>query len=150
MKFYLRSDRDLMYDHNILVREYRKFYIWLSPNALTAAKRELLFIQMIEGLHQSEAEIMLLIKDQRLRQRFPSITEAMIREIWPTLVAPNPLTPETVVKIDQLTEDIDSTENEEEKDELIKKRRKELIANRKKQNMKKEAKASRKKTTDES
>lgn len=83
------TDKPLGMDHSLLEIEYRKFYVWLDKNVqLSQAKKEHLFIQLLENLHYTEAEVLLLVKNQNLRFRYPSITEDLIREIWPNLMPP--------------------------------------------------------------
>ena len=83
------TDKPIGQDHSLLELEYRKFYVWLDKNVeLSQAKKENLFIQMLENLHYTEAEVLLLIQKQNLRHRYPSITEELIRELWPNLMPP--------------------------------------------------------------
>lgn len=83
------DDKPIGHDHVLLEKEYRKFYIWLSPTQLTQTKKEMLFIQMLESLHPSEAEIMILVKDKKLQCRYTTITEDLIRETWEFLMPPS-------------------------------------------------------------
>lgn len=84
--FKKEKDKPVGVDHNILEHEYKKFYIWLGQNNLTQTKKELLFIQLLEGLHYTEAEVMCLIKDQHLKYRFPSITKKLVHEAYPDVI----------------------------------------------------------------
>ena len=58
-------------------QQVRKFYIFCRTD-LTAVRREQLFIQLLEGLHPTEAEIMVLIKDQCIDTKYPNITADLI------------------------------------------------------------------------
>ena len=72
-----------------LEREFRRFYIWLDPNQnLQPAKREQLFIQMLMGLQIQEANLICLVKDKKLQEKYPSITEKLVRETFPNLLPP--------------------------------------------------------------
>ena len=51
----------------------------LYPN-LTKMKREELFIRTLEEVHASEAEVLLLIKDQNLTSKYPNITYKVLEE----------------------------------------------------------------------
>lgn len=53
--------------------EVKKFYVFCRAD-LTALKREALFIQLLEGIHPSEAAMMLAVKDQNLARAFPNLT----------------------------------------------------------------------------
>lgn len=54
-------------------QEIRRLYIFTRAD-LTPLKREGLFISMLEGLHPSESEVLLLIKDQNLTSKYPNLT----------------------------------------------------------------------------
>ena len=51
-------------------------------------KRESLFIEFLESLHYTEAELICLIKDGKLNEKYPSITESLVRKIFPELLPP--------------------------------------------------------------
>lgn len=69
-----------------LYAEYRRFYIWLRPNELSKTRKEVLFIQMLEGIHYTEAELVLAIKDRKLTHKWPSVTADVIRAAFPDLL----------------------------------------------------------------
>jgi hypothetical protein len=54
-------------------QQVKKFYIFLRKD-LTNVRREQLFIQLIEGLHPSEADVCIAIKDQSLTSKYNNIT----------------------------------------------------------------------------
>lgn len=66
-----------------LQKEFRRFYIWLTPQDLPRMRKEALFIQLLEGIHQSEADILVLAKDKKLHKKYKSLTEKLIREAYP-------------------------------------------------------------------
>jgi hypothetical protein len=43
-----------------------------------------MFIQMLEGLHPKEAEIMILVKDKRLQEKY-KITQSAVAEAYPDI-----------------------------------------------------------------
>jgi hypothetical protein len=62
-------------------------YVWLDPNInLTRLKKEQLFIQMLEGIHWSEAEALCLAKDKKLQTKYKSLKEDIVREAFPNLL----------------------------------------------------------------
>lgn len=72
-----------------LISEYRRFYIWLDPNLkISRMKKEQLFIEMLEGLHISEAEVLCLAKDKKLHEKYKSLTEDIVREAYPSTLPP--------------------------------------------------------------
>ena len=62
------------YSETNLFAEFRRFYIWLDPNInLTKQRKEHLFIQMLEGIHWSEAELVCFAKDKKLQTKYKSL-----------------------------------------------------------------------------
>jgi len=55
----------------------RTFYVLMRKD-LPAKKREGIFIQMCEGIHPSEAKILLAVKDQTLTKLYPNITHKVV------------------------------------------------------------------------
>lgn len=81
-----------------LIGEYRRFYIWLDPNYnLNRLRKEQLFIELLESLHVSEAEVLCLAKDKKLHTKYKSLTEDIVREAFPTTLPPK-IERETKVK----------------------------------------------------
>lgn len=75
------------YSETNLYAEWRRFYIWLDANSnLKKARKEELFIQFLEGIHWTEAELVCLAKDRKLQSKFVSIKEDLIREAFPDLL----------------------------------------------------------------
>jgi hypothetical protein len=67
-----------MTDTNLFV-EAKRFYVFCRKD-LTAIKRESLFIGLLEGIHPSEAEIVIAIKDQKLQKLYPKITHKLVSD----------------------------------------------------------------------
>ena len=79
--------RPIGYQETNLITEFRRFYIWLDPKQnLPKIRKEKLFIEMLEGLHMSEAEIMCLVKDRDLEKKYKTITYDVVREAFPDLL----------------------------------------------------------------
>jgi hypothetical protein len=77
------------YSETSLFTEFRRFYIWLDSNVnLTRMRKEQLFIQMLEGIHWTEAEVVCLAKDRKLDTKYKSLKEDFVREVWPDLLPP--------------------------------------------------------------
>lgn len=69
----------------ILYSELRKMYLFIeggNPN-LTTFKREMLFIQFIEGIDKNDAELICAVKDKKLP--FKSITADIVKQAFPNL-----------------------------------------------------------------
>ena len=79
------NDAPIGTEHTVLEREYTKLWRFIKgANSLKASKREELFIQLLEGLHESEAEIICLVKDKSLQSKY-RITHAVVKEAFPEI-----------------------------------------------------------------
>ena len=67
-------------------KEYSKFYNFLKGgnNGLTNLRRETMFINILEGLHPLEAEILILTKDKRLTEKY-KITKDVVSAAYPQI-----------------------------------------------------------------
>jgi hypothetical protein len=81
-----KNDAPIGTEHTVLEREYRNLWRFIKgANDLSRTKREQLFIQLLEGLHESEAEIVCLAKDKLLQTKF-RVTHAVVKEAFPEIV----------------------------------------------------------------
>jgi len=72
-------------EHTILAQEYRKLYLFFKGGAnISQTRRETLFIQLLEGLHQGEAEVLCLVKDKRIGKRW-KITRQCVEQAFPSI-----------------------------------------------------------------
>ena len=73
-------------EHTLLEKEAPKFYYFIKGGAdnLPSMKKENMFIQMLEGLHEEEAKVLCLVKDKQLGKRY-RITKAVVQEAFPTI-----------------------------------------------------------------
>ena len=72
-------------EHTKLVHEYRKLYLFFKGGAnVSQNRRETLFIQLLEGLHQGEAEVLCLMKDRQIGKRW-KITKQCVEEAYPQI-----------------------------------------------------------------
>jgi len=62
-----------------LTKEIKKLYIFCRTD-LKSARREQLFIQMLEAIHPDEAKLLLAIKDQNITRLYPNITHKLVYE----------------------------------------------------------------------
>ena len=65
-------------------REVRKLYRFIEGGDTTIPqfKKENMFIQMLEGLHSSEAELIVNVKDKRLHQVYKGLSAAVVKEAF--------------------------------------------------------------------
>ena len=73
-------------EHTKLEHESRLFFHFVrgGNNNLTQMRREQMFIQLLEGLHKDEAEVLCLIKDKSLGKRY-KITKNVVAEAFPKI-----------------------------------------------------------------
>tara|TARA_B100000214_G_scaffold44649_1_gene28089 strand:+ start:1048 stop:1674 length:627 start_codon:yes stop_codon:yes gene_type:complete len=67
-------------------KEFQKFYNFIrgGNDGLSSLRRETMFINILTGLHPREAEILILIKDKRLSDRY-NITKEIVSEAYPDI-----------------------------------------------------------------
>lgn len=67
--------------------EYQNFYNFIrgGNDSLSSIRRETMFINLVQGLHPREAEILILTKDKKLTDKYP-IPFELIREALPDVV----------------------------------------------------------------
>jgi len=83
---YNKSEAPLGTDHTSLRKEWRNLYHFVKGgnDSLSKTRRESMFIQMLEGLHPEEADIVCLVKDKALGSKF-KITKANVEAAYPDI-----------------------------------------------------------------
>ena len=71
-------------EHTVLAMEARKLHNFIQGgnNALTQNKREMMFVQMLEGLHQTEAYMLVDAKDKILHKTYKGLSSAVVKEAF--------------------------------------------------------------------
>lgn len=72
--------------HTTIRREYKNFYHFIKGgnDGMSNVRRETMFINILEGLHPLEAEIICLVKDKKLTDRY-KITKEIVTEAYPDI-----------------------------------------------------------------
>ena len=72
--------------HTTIRREFKHFYHFLKGgnDGMNGMRRETMFINILEGLHPLEAEIVCLIKDKQLESKY-KITKEVVSEAYPDI-----------------------------------------------------------------
>ena len=72
--------------HTTIRREARNFYRFVKggQDGLSTVRRETMFINILEGLHPLEAEILILVKDKKLTDKY-KITKEIVSEAFPDI-----------------------------------------------------------------
>ena len=82
---YKKNDAPEETEHTKLDHEYRKLYLFFKGGAnVSQTRRETLFIQLLEGLHQGEAEVLCLVKDKKIGKRW-KITRQCVEQAFPSI-----------------------------------------------------------------
>ena len=73
-------------EHTSLRSEQRTFYNFVKGgnDKLSKTRRELIFIQILEGLHPEEADLLILVKDKALINRY-NINRGHVEEAYPDI-----------------------------------------------------------------
>lgn len=61
----------------IFKQELKRLYVFCRQD-LTPLRRETLFVQLLENIHPSEAEVLIAIKDQTLTKMYKNITHELV------------------------------------------------------------------------
>ena len=72
--------------HTTISREYKNFYHFIKGgnDSLNNIRRETMFINILEGLHPLESEILCLVKDKNLTTKY-KITKEIVTEAYPDI-----------------------------------------------------------------
>ena len=67
-------------------KEYDKFYNFIrgGNDSLSSIRRETMFINILQGLHPLEAEIVCLVKDKKLETKY-KITKEIVSQAYPDI-----------------------------------------------------------------
>ncbi len=73
-------------EHTYLAHEHKLLYNFIKGgnDFLKPVKREQLFLQLLEGLHEDEAEVICLMKDKKLTDKY-KLTKAVVTEAFPDI-----------------------------------------------------------------
>ena len=71
-------------EHTMLASEAKKLwhYIKGADNKTQQHQKELMFFQLLEGLHSSEAELICRAKDKKLHQIYKGLSSNVVREAF--------------------------------------------------------------------
>ena len=73
-------------EHTYLAHEWKVLYNFVKGgnDSLRSVKREQLFLQLLEGLHPDEADIICLVKDKNLTEKY-KLTQPVVEEAFPDI-----------------------------------------------------------------
>ena len=81
---YIRNDAPAGTEHSSLSYESRKLYHFIrgGDNQINQNKRETMFVQLLEGLHESEAALLVAAKDKKLHQLYKGRSAPVVKEAF--------------------------------------------------------------------
>ena len=81
---YNQNDAPEGTEHTLLSHESRKLYHFIKGGnpTLSRNKREMMFVQMLEGLHKAEAELLIAAKDKVLHQKYKGLSDNVVKEAF--------------------------------------------------------------------
>ena len=68
-------------EHTLLSQEVKRFYHYIEggDNQTPRMRKESMFIQMLEGLHKNEAEVLCSVKDKVLHQKYKGLSDNVVK-----------------------------------------------------------------------
>ena len=85
---YKKDDAPVGYQPSTLHSQTRKFKYFVKGgmgDRINPSRREMMFINILESVHPEEAELIIAMKDKKLKGRYKGITKALCAEAFPTL-----------------------------------------------------------------
>jgi hypothetical protein len=83
---YQPNESPLGVDHSSLRRDYKNLYNFVKGgnDSLSKIRRETIFIQILESLHPNEADVLVLVKDKKLSDKY-DITLDVVKQAYPDI-----------------------------------------------------------------
>lgn len=84
---YQPNESPLGVDHSSLRRDYKNLYNFVKGgnDSLSKIRRETIFIQILESLHPNEADVLILVKDKKLSDKY-DISLDIVQKAYPDIV----------------------------------------------------------------
>ena len=81
---YIANSAPIGTEHGLLRNEAKRLWHFVkgADEATTKTQKETMFIQMLEGLHQDEAQILLGMKNKSLNKMYKGLTESVVKEAF--------------------------------------------------------------------
>jgi len=81
---YIANEAPAGTEHTNLLSEARKLYHFIKggDNTINRLKKETMFVQMLEGLQQKDAEVLIAIKNKNLNNVYKGLTASMVKETF--------------------------------------------------------------------
>ena len=81
---FIRNEAPAGTEHTSLASEAKKLYHFVvgGNNEITKLKKETMFIQMLEGLQEKDADVLMAIKNKNLNNVYKGLTAQMVKETF--------------------------------------------------------------------
>ena len=81
---YTANDAPIGTDHTILSQEAKRLYLFTKggDNTLSQNKREMTFVQMLEGLSAEEAEFLIAVVNKKVNNKYKGFTANLVKEAF--------------------------------------------------------------------
>jgi len=78
------NDAPIGTEHTLLSQEAKRLYLFTKggDNTISQSKREMLFIQMLEGLCAEEAEFLITVVNQKVNNKYKGFTANLVKEAF--------------------------------------------------------------------
>jgi len=81
---YIANEAPKGTEHSLLKNESKRLWHFVegADADTTKTQKETMFIQMLEGLHQEEAELLIGVKEKSLNKKYKGLTAALVKEAY--------------------------------------------------------------------
>lgn len=81
---YRENDAPAGTEHTTLYTEARRLWHFVegADEKLSKSKKEMMFIQMLEGLHADDAKLLISVKEKELNTVYKGLTDAVVKEAF--------------------------------------------------------------------
>ena len=71
-------------EHTTLHTESRRLWHFVegADQKLSKSKKEIMFIQMLEGLHADDAKLLIAVKEKELNKMYKGLTDAVVKDAF--------------------------------------------------------------------
>lgn len=85
---YRKDDAPIGYEYTNLSKSFKRFKYFFKGrySNMEQAKREKMFIDLLESIHGDEAEMLCLAKDGKLYSEYKGLTKKLVQEAFPGLI----------------------------------------------------------------
>jgi hypothetical protein len=81
---YIKNEAPAGTEHTSLLANSKKLYHFIvgGNNTITKIKKETMFVQLLEGLQEKDAEVLVAVKEKNLNLVYKGLTASMVKETF--------------------------------------------------------------------